>query len=57
MYLKKNTDSVTEMVGLSCRVGAHNSRYAHDTRLYPLIIAALKMSQILSCGSKRPGCL
>ena len=26
---------MTEMVGLTCRVGAHNSRYAHDTRLYP----------------------
>ena len=24
------------MVGLTCRVGAHNSRYAHDTRLYPI---------------------
>ena len=23
------------MVGLTCRVGAHNSRHAHDTRLYP----------------------
>ena len=24
------------MVGLTCRVGAHNSRYAHDTRLRPV---------------------
>ena len=28
---------MTEMVGLTCRVGAHNSRYAHDTRLYPIL--------------------
>ena len=27
------------MVGLTCRVGAHNSRYAHDTRLYPIAIS------------------
>ena len=25
-----------EMLGLTCRVGAHISRYAHDTRLYPM---------------------
>ena len=24
------------MFRLTCRVGAHNSRYAHDTRLYPI---------------------
>ena len=24
------------MLGLTCRVGAHISRYAHDTRLYPM---------------------
>ena len=24
-----------EMLGLTCRVGAHISCYAHDTRLYP----------------------
>ncbi len=35
VYLKKTRIVVTEMVGLTCRVGAHNSRYAHDTRLYP----------------------
>ena len=29
---------MTEMVGLTCRVGAHNSRYAHDTRLYPICV-------------------
>ena len=29
---------MTEMVGLTCRVGAHNSRYAHDTRLYPMSV-------------------
>ena len=36
VYLKKTRIVVTEMVGLTCRVGAHNSRYAHDTRLYPM---------------------
>ena len=24
-----------DMFGLTCRIGAHNSCYAHDTRLYP----------------------
>ena len=29
------------MFGLTCRVGAHISRYAHDTRLYPIINGSL----------------
>ena len=33
MYFKKTQVVVPEMFGLACRVGAHNSRYAHDTRL------------------------
>ena len=29
------------MCGLTCRVGAHNSRYAHDTRLYPIYMGEI----------------
>ena len=31
-----------EMFGLTCRVGAHNSCYAHDTRLYPTLDRKMK---------------
>ena len=37
------------MVGLTCRVGAHNSRYAHDTRLYPMHEAPIASLTLREC--------
>ena len=37
IYFKKTRVVAPEMLGLTCRVGAHISCYAHDTRLYPIL--------------------
>ena len=41
---------MTEMVGLTCRVGAHNSRYAHDT-LYTCYIQIEGSKLLVICLS------
>ena len=41
------------MCGLTCRVGAHNSRYAHDTRLYPTYIHTHVRSKLILSHEER----
>ena len=40
----KKKVAATEIFGLTCRGGAHNSRYAHDTRSYPIFIFLIQFN-------------